>query len=110
MATGRLGAVDVSATTWTSAYVCPLATFAVVTVSICNRSSSSNPTVRLAITTQTPPSAPTNAEYIEYDSVIVPAGVLERTGICLDAGKTIAVYSSAANISVVVTGIETSTA
>jgi hypothetical protein len=110
MATGRLGAVDLSATTWTNAYLCPAATFAVVTVSICNRNAVANPTVRLAITTQTPPATPGTSEYIEYDSVIVPAGVLERTGIVLDAGKYIAVYSSAANISVVVTGIETSTA
>jgi hypothetical protein len=36
-------------------------------------------------------------------------GVLERTGIVVDSGKLLVVYASAADISCVVMGIETST-
>jgi hypothetical protein len=49
------------------------------------------------------------AEYIEYDSTLLANGVLERTGIVVDAGKLIVVYASAADVSCVVMGIETST-
>ena len=40
MATGRLGASDVSATTNTTVYTCPADTYAVVAVNICNRGAS----------------------------------------------------------------------
>jgi len=37
-------------------------------------------------------------------------GVLERTGLVLSATQLLVAYSSAANVSAVVSGIETSTA
>jgi len=40
MATGRLGAADLSAATNTTLYTVPATTFTVATVSLCNRSSS----------------------------------------------------------------------
>lgn len=105
MATGRLGAADLSATTNTTVYTCPASTFTVASVSICNRTASTV-TVRLALAAA---STPVAAEYLEYDVQILANGVLERTGIVLDAGKLLVAYSSAANVSVVVMGIETST-
>ena len=107
MATGRLGAADLAATTNTSVYTCPASTFAVVSVNLCNRNASATRTVRIAIAST---SSPSNAEYIEYDSSLLANGVLERTGLVLDSGKQIVVYASAVDISCVVMGIETSTA
>ena len=51
-----------------------------------------------------------DAEYVEYETEILSHGVLERTGLVLAAAQKLVAYSSAANVSVVVTGIETSTA
>lgn len=103
MATGRLGASDVSATTNTTVYTCPADTYAVVAVNICNRGASTA-ALRLALAAS---DTPTAAEYIEYDADVFANNVLERTGIVLAAGQKLVVYSSAANISAVVVGIET---
>ena len=105
MATGRLGAADVGATTNTTVYTCPADTYAVVSVNICNRGADTS-AIRIAVATGDTPGA---AEYIEYDANVFSTNVLERTGIVLSAGQRIVVYSSLANISAVVVGIETAT-
>jgi hypothetical protein len=105
MATGRLGAQDLSAATNTTLYTCPSDTFAVVSVSLCNRSNQAC-NVRMAISTS---ATPGNAEWIEYDTELLGKGVLERTGIVMDAGKLLVVYSNAAGVSAVAFGLETST-
>ena len=110
MATGKLGAQDIPAGTvgaGTSVYSCPPTTFAVVSLSLCNRSTTSSRNIRVALSTST---TPANADFIEFDSELLAKGVLERTGIVLAAGQQIIVYANGTDISAVVYGIETSTA
>jgi hypothetical protein len=102
MATGRLGAVDMSASTYTSCYT-NASTSAVVSVTICNRNATPV-TVRLALSTT--PTSPSSGEFIEYGAVIPANGILERTGLALSNAQSISVYSSATLVSVVTYGIE----
>lgn len=107
MATGRLATpTQLSATTNTTVYTVPTGYYAVFNVSITNISTSSA-TVRLALSTG---DTPGSNEWIEYDTVVLGKGVFERTGLVLDAGKTVVAYASAGSaINVTVYGIETST-
>jgi hypothetical protein len=103
MATGRLAAADIVATTLTTVYTCPVDTYAVVSLNVCNRGAVSS-AVRIALADI---DTPTLSEYIEYDVDVFSKNVIERTGIVLSAGQRIVVYSGQANVSAVVVGIET---
>lgn len=104
MASGRLGASDLSATTNTGVYTAPTLTLAVVNVSVCNRNSTPI-TIRLAHIDGAI-GAIANEDYIEYDFSIPGNGVLERTGIIMESGATLGAYSDTANVSVVIWGYE----
>jgi hypothetical protein len=106
MANGVLANAALAATTYTSIYGPPTNTFSVVTVSIVNKNATAIQ-VRLAIAVN--PAIPAPGNYIEYNAEILPGGVLERTGIVIQNGRTIYAYSTQTNTDVVVYGIETST-
>jgi hypothetical protein len=109
MATGRLNAIAIPATTNTTVYTVPAGYYTIANVSIVNRGTSAI-TMRLAMSTSggaTP--SPNIEEWIEYDTIIIPSGVFERTGLVLNFGLNLVVYTSAANVGCTVYGIETST-
>jgi hypothetical protein len=103
MASGILGQSAPTGTTNTTVYTVPAATSSVVNVNVLNRGSAAA-TVRIALAAS---GTPTNSEYLEYEATVPPKGVLERTGIVLDAGKLVVVYASTADTSVNVYGLET---
>lgn len=105
MTTGRLGTADLATATLETVYTVPTDVFSVISVNICNRNNSSVG-IRLAIADN---DTPTSSEFIEHDVEIGGKGVLERTGIIIGAGQKVVMYSSSANVSVVVFGIETPT-
>ena len=104
MATGRLGTPALlSATTNTTIYT-NATSYAVVSVTMCNQSSSAVQ-VRLALASS---ASPTTAEYIEYGATIPPNGVLERTGLVMQNGMNLVAYAGTGSaVSVVAYGIET---
>ena len=105
MASGILGQSAPSATTLTTLYTVPANNYAVLNVSVTNRGTTAT-TVRLALSAA---ASPTSAEYIEFDSSVPGNGVLERTGIAMQAGKLLVVYAGNANLSFSAYGIEQST-
>jgi hypothetical protein len=106
MPTGRLGTANLAAGTNATVYTVPATTFAVVTLSLCNRSNSAI-TARVSLSTT---ATPTADEFVEFDTEIMPKGVLERTGLVMQAGLNLVVQTSSANVSAVAIGIETPTA
>lgn len=102
MASGRLGAADLAATTNTTLYTVPVSKTSTFSVNFCNRNAFAV-NVRIALASTSTPGV---SEWIEYDAPIVGNGVLERTALVLDASKLLVVYSSAANVSAIAYGFE----
>jgi|SaaInl25SG_5_DNA_1037380.scaffolds.fasta_scaffold06274_2 hypothetical protein len=106
MASGRLGVAAIPATTNTTVYTVPVATYTVCTVSVTNR----NPTpvtIRVAMAST---GTPEEHEWVEYGTSVIANGVFERTGLVMNAGLNLVVYSDTANVCSSVYGIETTTA
>jgi hypothetical protein len=91
----------------TLVYTVPAGQIASLTVSVCNQSPSSDARINMALTSNTIASMTANS-YIEFNAIVSPFGVLERSAIVLEGGNTIRVLSTNSNTSVVVFGIEES--
>lgn len=102
MATGTLGQADLAAATNTTVYTVPADTTATISISICNRSGL-NRSIRIAISAS---GTPSDAEYIEYGTLLTGNGTLERTGLVVSANKNIVVYSDDDKVSVNIYGYE----
>lgn len=105
MATGRLSNFAIAATTNTTVYTVPTGYYTVCNVSLTNR----NTTAILVRVAMAATGTPNVSEWLEYDTILIPNGVFERTGLVLQAGLNIVVYSDTANLGCTVYGIETST-
>ena len=105
MATGRLGNSALSAATNTTAYTVPTGYYTVCNVSLTNRNTTAI-RIRIAMASTATPNL---QEWMEFDTIVVPGGVFERTGLVMQAGLNIVVYSDTANVGCTVYGIETST-
>ena len=79
MPTGRLGVQAISAAQLTTVYTVPSGYYTVLNVSITNRNASAVK-IRVAMSSAATPNI---QEYLEYDTIIVPSGVFERTGLVL---------------------------
>ncbi len=101
MADGRLFGLDLAASTPTTLYN-PTTLTATLTLSLCNRSATAT-TVRVALA---PTSTPGPGDWIEYDTYLAPAGVLERTAIVAGPGQFLVARASAAGVSAVGFGFE----
>jgi hypothetical protein len=106
MATGRLGNFAIPATTNTTVYTVQTGYYTVCNITLVNRNATAI-RIRVALASTTTPSL---QEWIEFDTIVVPNGVFERTGLVLQAGLNIVAYSDTANVGCTVYGIETSVA
>ncbi len=103
MASGILGQAAPTASTDTTVYTVPASTLSVVNINVLNRSGANPVDVRIALATG---NSPANSEYIEYDVTVPAKGVVERTGLALNAGKLVVVQCSTGDTSVSVYGLE----
>lgn len=102
MASGRLGASDLSATTNTTVYTAPVGKTASITITVCCRSTT-GAAIRLALSATGTPGA---SEWLEYDTVLGYSGIIEHSGLVLAATQNVVAYSSTANVNVIVVGVE----
>ena len=102
---GRLAAVDLDAvSTATSIYRCRTTGYAAVSLTVCNRgTSSANITISISDTVNATDLAGT----IEFQHSIPAKDVLERTGIVVGSTQYLTITSSSTDISIIVMGAET---
>lgn len=101
MASGRLGKADLAANTDVTLFTVASESVATVNINVCNRGAV-NALVRIAIRE----GALGAADYIEYDAIVPPNGVIERTGIVMSAGEAVVCRAGAAGVSARVHGFE----
>jgi len=106
MATGILGSTKLTGSGANTVYTVPSAKVASLTINALNTDSSLTAKVSLALTSNT--AGVGMNEYIEYNASIPPNGVLERTGIVIDANKSVVANSVSNTVVVMIYGYEES--
>lgn len=77
-------------------------TASIVVINLCNRSNQVA-TIRIAVSTSA--TAPTNAEWIEFNTGISPKDAYEKTGIAVSPGRYVVVRSDIASVNAVCYGV-----
>lgn len=103
MPSGRLSAVLTTTANTTSLYTVPATKVACFTINVLNSSDVQSMISFIALAANS--SAPNIAEYIEKDVVLGPGESIERTGVVLDADKSV-VINTGAPMSVLIYGYE----
>lgn len=101
MADGRLGKSDLPAGVNTDVYTVPAGKVATANIWLHNRGAA-EVQVRVAVRD----GALSNSDYLEYDTVIPPKGVLEDRGIAMKAGEIVTLRTNIATVSARVHGFE----
>lgn len=99
---GILGTHDLTGGVVQSIYQCDTDQFTTANISICNRH---NVDIKISIAITDTENAFDNARYVEYETVLKPKGVLERTAVAIPTEKYITVMSSHNAVSAVAWGI-----
>jgi hypothetical protein len=102
MASGILGQSNPSANTNTTVYTVPTSITTTFNVSVVN-TGGVPASVTIALTAS---GAPSVSEYLEYQTILPPNGVLERGGLVAQAAKNVVVNCSTATCAVSVYGFE----
>ena len=103
MASGILGTQSsLAASTLTTVYTVPGSTVSYLNLNMVN-TNATPVSVRVALAAT---DTPTPGEYIEYNAEIGGYGVLERTGIALNATKKVVAFADTTGVSISVYGVE----
>lgn len=103
---GILGRLATAATTWQQLVAAPNSgRIKSVSVSIVNRNATA---ITFYLAKAGTPTSPSASDYFEANVTLGANGIFERTGIILDSGEGIGIYTSATNVTAVAYGVEDS--
>lgn len=109
MAKGRLGISTITPSVNTAVYTVPASTSAAVSLTVLNKGlTDAVVSINLCTAGEIVGGNLPDASFIEYNTTIPSYGLLERTGVVLDAGKSIYAFTTSSDVNVVVVGVEES--
>ena len=107
--TGRLAALDCTAGALRDIYTVPVSRVADVNITVVNRTNFST-SIRIAHIKNGVAAGVTSKDYLLYDfptsALIINYAPIEKSGVLMQAGDTIAVSSNSRDVSVQINGIE----
>lgn len=103
---GVLGSRNLVSGVNQAVYVNNYSDIAAITLSVCNKHYTET---NVSVAVSTSATSPSNAEWIEFETIVSGKGVLERSGILVTPGHYIVVKSNGANANAVAWGTEVGT-